>query len=256
MTADIITSRGNHAFKKLLSLHTSRGIKENRMFLASGEKLIHEILAERAESIVCLIRTPRMSHPPALPAALESLTFSNELFNELNVTGAAGPLLAMHRPDLENFSANAPWPAGCTLFIPFGDPENVGAVIRSAAGLGASRVVLLKEAACPFLPRAIRSSAGAVLRVRMEYGPSLDDLSFARNEIPVFALDMRGKNIAKTAWPPAFGLVAGMEGGGLPEKIRTECSPISIPLQNNLESLNAAAAVSIALWTWKGRACS
>jgi len=250
MSADTTTSRSNSAFKKLLSLHTSQGIKQNRMFLACGEKLVRELYAESRDNIASWIRTPQL---PDAPTGVASITLSNGLFNELNSLGAAGPMLALRLPDLPVFSPDAPWPSGCTLFIPFGDPENIGAVIRSAAGLGASRVVLLQEAASPFLPRAVRSSAGAILRVKIEHGPALSGLPFSIGKTPVFALDMRGRNISEIIWPPVFGLIAGMEGKGLPEEIRRKCESVSIPLQNGLESLNAAAAVSIALWTWKSK---
>lgn len=253
MAADTITSHSNPIFKKLLSLHTSKGINQSRIFLAGGEKLIREIIAENKERIALWIRTPRLSYPPPAVSDINAVTLSSGLFDELNIIGTSGPLLALRLADMPAFSFNAPWPAGCTIFIPFGDPENVGAVIRSAVGLGASRVVLLQEAASPFLPRAMRSSSGAVLRIKMEKGPSLGDFTRPQGKTPVFALDLQGRNVGEIHWPPVFGIIAGLEGKGLPPEVKSKCMPISIPLQYGLDSLNAAVAVSIALWTWRIR---
>lgn len=249
----VISSRDNPTFKKLLSLHAARGIRLNRLFLAGGEKIIREIIREKPDRVAYWIRTPRLPEPPTALSA-DSIAFSGELFKELNVIGTTGPLLALRLPDLPVFSTESPWPPGCTIFIPFADPENVGAVIRSAVGLGASRVVLLQEAAFPFLPRAVRASAGAIMKIRIEAGPALEKLAGLTAGTPVYALDLQGQSLGKIKWPPVFGLLAGMEGPGLPRESAGRWTPVAIPLQGGLESLNAAAAVAIALWTWKSRA--
>jgi 16S rRNA (guanine527-N7)-methyltransferase len=249
----IIKSRQNKSFKMLLSLLSQKGIKSSGMFLVGGEKVIAEILTGQKEHVLLWIRTPKLSMPPALIRHTKIITLSGELFRELNTAGTSGPLLGLRLPQIPPFSAASPWPAGCTLFIPFGDPENVGAVIRSATGLGASRVVLLREAALPFLPRAVRSSAGAILRIRMEYGPSINEMAALSLKMPVFALDRRGKPLDEIEWPQSFGLIAGMEGKGLPREIINQYIPVSIPLHGGIESLNATAAVSIALWAWRNK---
>ena len=78
---------------------------------------------------------------------------------------------------MPDWSDDAPWPDGCTLFIPFQDPENVGAVIRSAAAFGVARVVLLKEAAHPFHPRSSRAAGSALFQVPLYQGPSIRNRS-------------------------------------------------------------------------------
>ena len=70
------------------------------------------------------------------------------------------------------WSDDEPWPDGCTLFVPFQDPENVGAVIRSAAAFGVARVVLLREAAHPFHPRSSRAAGPALFQVPLQVGPA------------------------------------------------------------------------------------
>ncbi|MFA7159487.1 MAG: TrmH family RNA methyltransferase [Kiritimatiellia bacterium] len=249
----IITSRANIAFKGLLELIFSSGIRESGFFLAGGPKVTREIISWRPDLVAAWIRAPDMPAKPQAMAHAAEVTLSKALFNEVNPAGTPGPLLKVRAPEIKPFIPDAHWPRGASLFIPFGDPENVGAAIRAAAGLGAARVILLGEAACPFLPRAIRASAGAVLRIRIEQGPDLEGLAALASPIPLFALDARGNSLEKTAWPETFGLVAGTEGQGLPAALRRQWQAVSIPLANSVESLNAASAVAVALWDWKAK---
>ena len=58
-------------------------------------------------------------------------------------------------------------PRGVRCFVPFQDPENVGAVIRSAVAFGAVPIVLLAEAANPCHPKSIRASGGMVFKANL-----------------------------------------------------------------------------------------
>lgn len=251
MNATVITSRANSTFKELMRLQTAKGIWKSGTCLVGGEKLIHEIISGGKTQVKRFIGAPGIE-PPDATGGIQHVILARELFNELNLLGTTGMLLEIATPPLPTFDCNLPWPRGCTLFVPFADPENVGAVARSAAGLGAARIVFLEEAACPFLPRAIRASAGAVLQVRIERGPAIRDLMrFLRDGPPVFALDARGASLDRMRWPAVFGLIAGMEGPGLPPEVLDAGGTLKIPLHNSIESLNAAASVAIALWDWR-----
>ena len=249
-TPPIIHSTGNPVYKKILALQTAHGIRKHGECLLAGPKLTAEALRQQSQTITTWISTPDLPPPPPALAGTQWVLLDNKLFGNVNVFGAPGILLTMRLPDLPVFQPKAPWPAGCTLFIPFGDPENVGGAIRAAAGLGAARVVLLREAACPFLPKAVRASAGAAWKIRLESGGSLAELT-AIKTAPLFALDMEGTPLENVQCPACYGLVAGMEGLGLPEALRRHCRQVSIPMANGIESLNAAAAIAIALWAWR-----
>lgn len=246
----IIHSTDNPVYKKLLALQTAHGIRKHGECLVAGPKLTAEAVRQQSQAIGAWISTPALPTPPPSLAGIQWVLLDNRLFQNANVFGTPGILLTMRLPDLPLFQPKASWPAGCTLFIPFGDPENVGGAIRAAAGLGATRVVLLREAANPFLPKAVRASAGAAWKIRLELGPSLAELT-AIKTVPLFALDMEGAPIDKVKRPACYGLVAGMEGQGLPEALRRHCRRVSIPMANGIESLNAAAAIAIALWAWR-----
>lgn len=128
--------------------------------------------------------------------------------------------------------------------MPFQDPGNIGAAIRSAAAFGVSRVVLLKEAASPFLPKAVRAAANALFRVELMAGPSLDELmeSGAR----VYRLDLEGASLEEIVFPRDALLLAGVEGYGF--RKTGNSVPVRIPIAAGVESLNAQSALSIALY--------
>lgn len=245
-----ITSPANEIVKELLALQISKGIRKQGKYLAGGPKLLAEIVRGQPRDIRAWITTPGMPPPPAAAADCRWIVLSGERFREVNSMGTPGPLAALDLPPIPEFDPRAAWPPGCTLFIPFGDPENVGAAIRAAAGLGAARVVLLRDAACPFLPKAIRASAGAVRQIRLESGPFLKDLEPA-GAAPLYALDPGGAPLDRVTPPERYGLVVGAEGQGLPDEIRKGATLLSIPLANRVESLNAAAAAAVALWAWR-----
>jgi tRNA G18 (ribose-2'-O)-methylase SpoU len=110
-------------------------------------------------------------------------------------------------------------------------------------------VILLKEAANIYLPKSIKAAAGATFKLNMTRGPSILDLqSLSIKDLgtsTILALDSRGENLQKFQWPKKCLLLVGEEGAGIPamQGLKT----ISIPTQN-IESLNATVALSIALY--------
>src|SRR5206468_10978725 len=120
------------------------------------------------------------------------LRLAAPFFAELDTSGTRSPMLLVSVPPMPEWS-DSDWPDGCTLFVPFQDPENVGAAIRSAAAFGVSRVVLLREAAHPFHPKAARAAGTALFQVALEQGPSIRDLNSP--QIPLIALSVEGPEI-------------------------------------------------------------
>jgi TrmH family RNA methyltransferase len=122
------------------------------------------------------------------------------------------------------------------------DPGNSGTIVRLAAAFDANGVVLLPGCADAFSPKAIRSSAGAILTVPV-VRCSVDEL-LARGW-PVVAAGTRGA----IADPPAQHaiLAFGSEGSGLSPALASAARTIAIPMSPRIESLNVAAAAAILL---------
>ena len=243
-----ITSDQNPLFKELKKTLTGRGIQKSGQALVSGEKLVGEILC--AHPGCCRAWVSRPDQPPPDSAGrLSWYQLAPELLRDLDTFGTRGPLLLIRVPETPLWTPSEGFPPGASVIIPFQDPENVGAAIRSAAAFGAAQAILLAESAHPFHPKALRASGGAVLNLPLRSGPALGAVG---TELPVVALSADGIDIRQAEFPKAFGLLVGLEGPGLPERWRSRA--VRIPIRPEVESLNAAAAMAVALYEWKRQA--
>jgi len=241
-----ITSEANPTFKLCRDLLGGRGIRKQGRALLSGARPIAEVLEHAPDHAEGWLTDSQGSPPPR--KGLTWYRLSDALFQTLDASGTHSPLLLVRVPEMPEWTDEAPWPTGCTLFVPFQDPENVGAVIRSAAAFGAARVVLLREAAHPFHPKAARAAGPALFQVPLWHGPSIQELVV--RQVPLIALATDGPELGSAPFPSSFGLVPGIEGPGLPAHLR-EGTRRHIPMDPRVESLNAATATAVALYAWR-----
>lgn len=122
------------------------------------------------------------------------------------------------------------------------DPGNVGTIVRLAAAFDASGVLLLPGCADAFGPKAIRSSAGAILNVHVAPVTARELLDCG---LPLLAADATGSAVP----PPSAGavLVFGNEGTGVSVELLRRSTPIAIPMSARMESLNVASSAAILL---------
>jgi 16S rRNA (guanine527-N7)-methyltransferase len=243
-----IRSASNSRFKRLLALGSGRGIRKTGLALVAGMRPILEIVRDSPEHCVAWITAGAPAPPAGAPRALEWDRLSPELFRRVDLFGTGPPLLLIRVPQAPEWE-DRDWPPGCTLFLPFQDPENVGALLRSAAAFGVTRAVMLEEAANPFHPRSVRAAGGStLLHLPLLRGPSIHALEVGG--APLIALSPHGQEIESFQFPPAFGLVAGIEGPGLPPNLCASAQ-LRIPIRPGIESLNASTATAIALYLWQ-----
>jgi 23S rRNA (guanosine2251-2'-O)-methyltransferase len=132
------------------------------------------------------------------------------------------------------------------------DPRNLGAVVRSAAGAGATGVVLPAHGAAVVTPAVARASAGAVEHLPVAVVPNLARyLADVKSDtLWVYAAAADGET---TLWDAALtdgvALVFGAEGKGVRPLVRRTCdATIAIPLADGVESLNVSVAAAVALF--------
>ena len=248
-----VSSASNPSFRLARDVLSGRGIRKHGKALIAGPRIIGEVLDRFGDRVEAWLTGPAGDPPPeALGREATWLRLDAALHRELDVSGTGGPLLLVRVPGMPSWSDADPWPEGCTLFIPFQDPENVGAVLRSAAAFGVARAVLLREAAHPFHPKATRAAGPAAFQVPLLAGPSINELT--SESTPLIPLDVGGPPIDASPWPDRFGLVPGVEGPGLPPHLREHPGRRCVPIAPDVESLNAATATAVALFAWRSRA--
>ncbi|HZU85655.1 MAG TPA: RNA methyltransferase [Polyangiaceae bacterium] len=132
------------------------------------------------------------------------------------------------------------------------DPQNFGAVIRSSVAMGATAVVWPEHASAPLSPSTFRASAGAVelaTLCRVASLPAALDALRARGAACV-GLEMGGATrIDRVDLARGVVLVVGAEGKGLRRSVKRSCDALAhVPMPGPIASLNASAAVAIALY--------
>jgi len=248
-----IASSSNEKFKTWKTLLTSKGIREQGQFLVSGEKLIRELrrdlaLQTQLEIAAELTSTKLQKENPSQDHH-RTFTLTPNLLRELDESNTGGNLLVVNTPPLKSWEeAQVQAQKDIVLLCPLGDPSNLGALLRSAEAFGVTHVVLLRESASAFLPKAVKASSGSAWRMQFYTGPGIQELSgLILPAIPFVALDQNGETLHD--WNPISSgfLLVGEEGPGLPKKLPAHTQRLRIPTER-VESLNATVAISLLLY--------
>lgn len=243
-----ISSKTNEHFRRWLDLSSARGIKKHNEFILMGEKLVDEFLENpnfkvKAEIINEDLKAKAFQSPALKGQKISLFKLPKVLFNEIDIIGTHSNLLVLEPKSPEALTNQST--QGLEIIAPLGDPSNLGALARSALAFGATKLILTEETANPFHPKAIKSSAGAILKLPLYKTVKFAD--FIQSHDNIFALDMVGENVGNFKWPKNIRLAIGEEGPGFSGL--KGLNKLSVPTQG-VESLNATVAASIALFSY------
>lgn len=135
------------------------------------------------------------------------------------------------------------------------DPQNLGAAARSAEAAGVAMLVSRERRAAPITPAAIRASAGALLHLRVARVTNLTRAlqTLQGTGFTVVGLDEDAPATIHDDPAPEgrLALVVGAEGSGISRLVREHCDLlVSIPMRGKVRSLNASAALAVALFAY------
>jgi 23S rRNA (guanosine2251-2'-O)-methyltransferase len=155
--------------------------------------------------------------------------------------------------EVEEIIAGADGPPALVALDEVTDPQNLGAIIRSAVTLGLDGLVIPKHRAAGITAAVVRASAGATEHAAIARVTNLQRTLLALSEsgIEIIGLDASADIDLRELAPSSTGrvLVVGSEGQGLRRMVRQRCDiVVHIPQKGPMDSLNASVAAAIAMY--------
>ena len=153
----------------------------------------------------------------------------------------------------EEIIAHAEGPPALVALDEVTDPQNLGAIIRSAVTLGLDGLIIPKHRAAGITAAVVRASAGATEHASIARVTNLQRtlLSLSKSGMEIVGLDAGADIDVRDLEPSQRGrvLVVGSEGKGLRRMVRQRCDiVVHIRQEGPMDSLNASVAAAIAMY--------
>lgn len=252
-----ITSRDN---RRLVNARRVRDGKIRELVFVEGKRLVDEALRSPVEFVECFIAETFAddSLVDAVRQREASATVLPErLFRSIADTDSPqGIVVIARRPSTAEPALTGKAVIPVALYLSeINSPANLGAVLRTAEAAGVREVLLSANSADPFSPKALRASMGAAFRLKITTGCVFDDVAAtaARHNLLTTGADAGAKSsYTDVDWKVPRLLVIGSEAHGLGPKQKEAVDEIvSIPMANDVESLNLAVSVGVILFEAK-----
>lgn len=128
------------------------------------------------------------------------------------------------------------------------NPDNLGAILRTAAASDFKQIYLI-NCVDQFNSKTIRASMGNQFKLGI-VNINYDDIKTLFLNAKIYTMDMNGTNIFDIQkFDKNVGFVIGNEGNGISDQMKKiVTNTLKIPMENNVESLNASISASIAMY--------
>lgn len=258
-----ITSRDN---QKLKFVRKIRDCKVVNLIFIEGLRLAEETLKSNinpAEVFISKEFTENQKNSQIikkLSEHTEIYTVSEKTFKSISDTkNPQGIILICEKPEFEKESFFQINPKNdFPIFIllhKINNPNNLGAIFRTAEAAGIKGIIISKNSVNAFSPKALRASMGSALRVSVWENVEFQEvLEWAKeNNLTTICADINSdKNYTEVDWKKPRLLIFGSEAHGLSQTERKKIEEsIFIPMEKTVESLNLAVACGVILFEAK-----
>ena len=255
---DSISSKDNEIVKNVRKLKEKKYRDLENAYIVEGIKMVREAIEEKAvirQIIICDDCEKIDSIPKELMyeiAKYDCLYVTSKIFKYISEVQTPQGVLAVveknNRDEDINYNEDI-----IVALDDIQDPGNLGTILRTVDSVGLTQILVSKGTADPYNPKVVRSSMGAIYRVKViECEDLLETLKeVKRNKFKILVSSLKESNSIYNVKYNKKVLVIGNEANGVEEKIMNIADEkIKIPMLGKTESLNAAVATGIILYEY------
>lgn len=271
---DIVTSLQNKYVSLTRSLSDRKNREKNRLYRFDGVKLLCEALSKGVGIefvIVCdrlydsvLEKAEKLYEIDRCRIEKMAVIVCESVFVKISEENAPEGVICVARYDNSRHTENdgddidVGNDESVLIIESVRDPQNIGAVLRTAVAFGVERIIMSRDCADIYNAKTVRASMGSLFSAQIERVASVELAvkAIVRSGHRVFAaaLDKSAARLGELT--PKIGdcVVIGNEGHGLSEAVISACTgSVFIPMTDKTESLNAATAAAILVWEFFGK---
>ena len=255
----MITSTSNARVRQLvLWQEKAKKRREDNVFLAEGIKMLREAPKDWIKEVYLteeVLQRLRKEDGEVL-TKIENTGYellSDEVMKKVSDTQTPqGALVVLNRPSytLEDIVGNG---EGTFMVLEnLQDPGNLGTIIRTGEGAGIRGVIMSQDTVDIYNPKTIRATMGSVYRVPFIYVETLSNsICYLKEKgVQTYAAHLKGKKqYYEFSYTGGTAFLIGNEGNGLKKETADLADEyLRIPMEGQVESLNAAIAATILMY--------
>ncbi len=242
-------------YKKLVSLKKER--YRYRLFTLEGSRLVFDAVSSGAKIEQIYVSESAVEkyigELEQLPDEIKVSIISDDIGKSISATENTQGIFAQCRFG-DNTSVCGKIKSGGRYAVLYRlqDPGNAGMIIRTADALGLDGVIFC-ESCDVYNPKVVRATMGSMFRIPVFRDVNEDELFSALSDAGVKSyaavVDENVADVKSMDFKNGGAVFIGNEGNGLNEAVTAKCSGrITVRMNGNTESLNAAMAAGIIMW--------
>lgn len=255
---NVISSKDNEVVKLVRKLREKKYRDLENSYIIEGIKMLKEAIEEKAlikQIVICDDCEKSDLIPKELMyeiAKYECMYVTNKIFKYISEVQTPQGVLAIIEKNNKELNINYNEDIIVAL-DDIQDPGNLGTILRTIDSVGLKQVLISKGTADPYNPKVVRSTMGAIYRIKIveckDLLETLKDVRKNKFKILVTSLD-ESKSIYNIKYNKKV-IVIGNEANGVEQRIIDIADEkIKIPMLGKTESLNAAVATGVILYEY------
>ncbi|MDE6758827.1 MAG: RNA methyltransferase [Clostridia bacterium] len=242
-----ITSIKNPKIQFVRKLRDKSFRKEQGEFAVEGENIVKDMPSSIDVENIFVLKNKLVEFEYILKRYPQDkiITVDDKVMKALSETVTPSGILAV----VKSPAASSDNIGNAVVLDGISDPGNFGTIIRTCVACGIKDIIAI-DCVDHTCGKVVRSSMGGIFRVNVIECNREDALRLVDGH-SLYALDMGGESIYGLPKPKEpYALAVGSESKGLSAELRNKSKIVALPMNGDIESLNAAVSLSVALYSF------